>query len=97
MRFPGFEGEWEEQCLETFMYSRDERQIPSPDAPLMAFIAKLGVAPKGERYDREYLVKSKDKEYKRTEFNDFIYSFRKEYDIISPVKKRYSEFLYNTL
>ena len=74
MRFPGFEGEWEEQCLETFMYSRDERQIPSPDAPLMAFIAKLGVAPKGERYDREYLVKSKDKEYKRTEFNDFIYS-----------------------
>ena len=74
LRFPGFEGEWEEQCLETFMYSRDERQIPSPDAPLMAFIAKLGVAPKGERYDREYLVKSKDKEYKRTEFNDFIYS-----------------------
>ena len=40
----------------------------------MAFIANLGVAPKGERYDREYLVKSKDKEYKRTEFNDFIYS-----------------------
>ena len=74
LRFPGFEGEWEEQCLETFMYSRDERQIPSPDAPLMAFIANLGVAPKGERYDREYLVKSKDKEYKRTEFNDFIYS-----------------------
>ena len=73
MRFPGFEGEWEEQCLETFMYSRDERQIPSPDAPLMAFIAKLGVAPKGERYDREYLVKSKDKEYKRTEFNDFCH------------------------
>ena len=74
LRFPGLEGEWEEQCLETFMYSRDERQIPSPDAPLMAFIAKLGVAPKGERYDREYLVKSKDKEYTRTEFNDFIYS-----------------------
>ena len=56
------------------MSSRDERQVPSPDAPLMAFIANLGVAPKGERYDREYLVKSKDKEYKRTEFNDFIYS-----------------------
>ena len=74
LRFPGFEGEWKERCLETFMSSRDERQVPSPDAPLMAFIANLGVAPKGERYDREYLVKSKDKEYKRTEFNDFIYS-----------------------
>ena len=40
----------------------------------MAFIANIGVAPKGERYDRGYLVKSKDKLYKRTELNDFIYS-----------------------
>ena len=40
----------------------------------MAFIANIGVSPKGDRYDREYLVKSKDKEYKKTEFNDFIYS-----------------------
>jgi type I restriction enzyme S subunit len=74
LRFPGFEGEWEEYKLETFMSSRDERQVPSNDAPLMAFIANIGVSPKGDRYDREYLVKSKDKEYKKTEFNDFIYS-----------------------
>jgi len=74
LRFPGFEGEWEEHKLETFMSSRDERQVPSNDAPLMAFIANIGVSPKGDRYDREYLVKSKDKEYKKTEFNDFIYS-----------------------
>lgn len=25
-------------------------------------------------YDRSFLVKSDDKKYKRTEFNDFIYS-----------------------
>ena len=74
LRFPGFEGEWEEYKLETFMSSRDERQVPSNDVPLMAFIANIGVSPKGDRYDREYLVKSKDKEYKKTEFNDFIYS-----------------------
>ena len=40
----------------------------------MAFTAEGGVEPKGERYDRSYLVKSDDKLYKRTEFNDFIYS-----------------------
>ena len=40
----------------------------------MAFTAEGGVQPKGERYDRSYLVKSDDKLYKKTEFNDFIYS-----------------------
>ena len=40
----------------------------------MAFTAEGGVEPKGERYDRSYLVKSEDKLYKRTEYNDFIYS-----------------------
>jgi type I restriction enzyme S subunit len=53
---------------------RVEKQIPSEEAPLMAFTAEGGVEPKGERYDRSYLVKSDDKLYKRTEFNDFIYS-----------------------
>ena len=56
------------------MCSRDERQIPSAEAPLMAFVANIGVSPKGDRYDREYLVTNKNKEYKRTSFNDFIYS-----------------------
>lgn len=40
----------------------------------MAFTAEGGVTDKGERYDRSFLVKSADKLYKRTEFNDFIYS-----------------------
>ena len=53
---------------------RIEKQIPSVDAPLMAFTAEGGVEPKGERYDRSYLVKNEDKLYKRTEYNDFIYS-----------------------
>ena len=37
----------------------------------MAFIAYQGVADKGDRYDRSFLVKSDDKKYKRTELNDF--------------------------
>ncbi len=48
--------------------------MPTEDAPLMAFTAEGGVEPKGDRYDRSYLVKSDSKLYKRTEFGDFIYS-----------------------
>ena len=40
----------------------------------MAFTAEGGVEPKGDRYDRSYLVKSDNKLYKRTELGDFIYS-----------------------
>ena len=60
--------------LNDMLNQRIEKQIPSVDAPLMAFTAEGGVEPKGERYDRSYLVKNEDKLYKRTEYNDFIYS-----------------------
>ena len=60
--------------LSDILSQRIEKQVPSKDAPLMAFTAEGGVEPKGERYDRSYLVKSEDKLYKRTEYNDFIYS-----------------------
>lgn len=52
----------------------NEKQIPNDEAPLMAFIAHKGVAEKGKKYDRSHLVKSKNKKYKRTDYNDFIYS-----------------------
>ena len=54
--------------------SRIEKQIPTDNAPLMAFTSEGGVVPKGERYDRSYLVKNDEKLYKKTEYNDFIYS-----------------------
>ena len=74
LRFPGFDEPWKEKKLGALLSPRVEKQIPSEEAPLMAFTAEGGVEPKGERYDRSYLVKSDDKLYKRTEFNDFIYS-----------------------
>lgn len=41
----------------------------------MAFIANEGVAPKGERFDRSALINDTEgKLYKRTKYNDFIYS-----------------------
>ena len=66
--------DWEEKKLGEVMSVKDVKQIPTEEAPLMAFIAYQGVAEKGDRYDRSFLVKSDEKKYKRTDFNDFIYS-----------------------
>ena len=74
LRFPGFEGDWEERELNDCLEERNEQHPESPNYPLMAFVAEKGVAPKGERYDRSALVKDANKKYKRTELGDFIYS-----------------------
>ena len=37
-------------------------------------LSKEGVAPKTERYDRDFLVKNEDKQYKVTHFNDICYN-----------------------
>lgn len=66
--------EWEEKEFGEFLSSRIQKQIPSQEAPLMAFTATGGIEPKGDKYDRSFLVKSEEKLYKRTELNDFIYS-----------------------
>ena len=65
---------WETNNIATYLTSRNTKQIPTEEAPLMAFVADVGVVSKGERYDRSFLVKNDEKEYKRTELNDFIYS-----------------------
>lgn len=65
---------WEKHPLSCFLFKRNETQIPSTKAPLMAFIAYEGISEKGERYDRSQLVKDDNKKYKTTYLNDFIYS-----------------------
>lgn len=37
-------------------------------------LSKEGVAPKSERYDRDFLVKKEDKQYKVTHYNDICYN-----------------------
>jgi type I restriction enzyme S subunit len=67
--------DWEKKKLGSFLTERDERSPKSERYPLMAFVAYKGVIPKGERYNREFLVSdSSGKDYKRTEYGDFIYS-----------------------
>lgn len=78
IRFKDKEGnqfsDWRKHPIGFYMSSKAIMQIPTDTEPLMAFIAEIGVAFKGNRYDRSYLVKNDDKLYKRTDLNDFIYS-----------------------
>lgn len=75
VRFKGFEGEWHLHSVQELLYERNEQSPKSSSFPLKAFIANVGVADKGERYDRSSLVNDEEgKLYKRTYFGDFIYS-----------------------
>ena len=74
IRFKGFTDAWEERKLSDVLVERNEQQVETREYPLMSFVQGLGVAPKGERYDRSFLVLDQSKKYKRTELGDFIYS-----------------------
>ena len=74
VRFTNFEGDWEERKLGEVLTERNEQIVENNRYPLMSFIQGIGVAPKGERYDRSFLVKDNKKKYKKTELGDFIYS-----------------------
>lgn len=75
IRFKGFEGEWRLFSISDLLVERNEQSPKSDEFPLKAFIANLGVADKGERYDRSALVNDVDnKLYKKTYKGDFIYS-----------------------
>ena len=60
-----FSEEWKEHEISNYLEVRDTQQVPTEDAPLMAFVAGVGIVDKGERYDRSFLVKDDAKKYKR--------------------------------
>ncbi|MFC1909121.1 restriction endonuclease subunit S [Chloroflexota bacterium] len=75
IRFAGFTDAWEQHEVGELLIERNTQSPKSDEYPLMAFIAYEGVAPKGNRYNREFLVNHEaNKKYKQTEFGDFIYS-----------------------
>ena len=74
LRFPGFTDAWEQRKLSDILVERNEQQVETSEYPLMSFVQGIGVTPKGERYDRSFLVLDQSKKYKRTELGDFIYS-----------------------
>ncbi|HFJ9308179.1 TPA: restriction endonuclease subunit S [Bacillus cereus] len=74
VRFPGFTGDWEQRRLGEMLKERNEQIPENEEYPLMSFVQGKGVTPKGDRYDRSFLVKDDNKKYKKTELGDFIYS-----------------------
>jgi len=74
IRFKGFTDAWKQRRLGEVLTERNEQICETIEYPLMSFVQGLGVMPKGDRYDRSFLVKDKNKKYKKTELGDFIYS-----------------------
>lgn len=74
LRFKGFKDDWDQRKLGALLTERNEQVPESFEYPLMSFVQGKGVTPKGERYDRSFLVKDTNKKYKKTELDDFIYS-----------------------
>ena len=66
---------WEQRKVGELLVERNEQAPMSEEYPLMAFVANVGIVPKGDRYDRSSLVSdTENKFYKKTYFDDFIYS-----------------------
>ncbi|MDG6137498.1 restriction endonuclease subunit S [Lactococcus petauri] len=74
LRFDGFTDDWEELKLGDVLSERNDQTPETNEYPLMSFVQGKGVTPKGERYNRSFLVKDSEKKYKKTELGDFIYS-----------------------
>ena len=66
--------DWEQRRLGDLLVERNVQVPENEEYPLMSFVKGLGVTPKGDRYDRSFLVTSSEKKYKVTEYGDFIYS-----------------------
>lgn len=75
VRFKNHVSSWRTEGVSSLLSERNVQSPKSDSYPLMAFIAGQGVAPKGTRYNREFLVSDElGKKYKQTEYGDFIYS-----------------------
>lgn len=73
-RLPGFTDKWKIVSLGHILKERNERDVESEKLRLFSLTIENGVCPKGERYDRSFLVKSDSKIYKKTYKNDIVYN-----------------------
>lgn len=75
LRFTSFKSNWQQGLISDLLTERIEIESKSNTYPLMSFVSGRGVVPKSDRYNREFLVSDVEgKDYKKTEFGDFIYS-----------------------
>ena len=72
LRFPEFNGDWELMRIDDFIEERKE--FAGPELPLYSLTIEKGIVPKSKRYERSFLVKSKEDAYKIMKPGDFAYN-----------------------
>lgn len=72
-RLPGFNGEWKKVKLKKLLKERKTYSPKGAEYPHVT-LSTEGIYAKSERYDRDHLVKSDDKEYKITRKGDICYN-----------------------
>lgn len=72
-RLPGFNGEWDKTKLKKLLKERKTYSQKGFEFPHVT-LSNEGIYAKSERYDRDHLVKSEEKEYKITRKGDICYN-----------------------
>ena len=65
IRFPEFSDDWEQRKLGDLLEERNDQTPETNEYPLMSFVQGKGVTPKGDRYNRSFLVKDENKNIKK--------------------------------
>lgn len=67
--------EWKKHQIKSFVSTRNEREVPSDEAPLYSLTIESGVTAKTDRYNREFLVTDKEvKKYKIVYPQDIVFN-----------------------
>ena len=74
LRFDGFDEEWEKILFKDIFFEKTERTNDMSQYPLFSLTVEKGVTPKTDRYERSFLVKEGNDNYKIVNPNDFVYN-----------------------
>ena len=74
LRFPNFKDEWSHKQFSTIFEELKTRTNDTVNYPLYSLTIEEGVVPKTERYEREFLVKKDDENFKVVEKDNFVYN-----------------------
>jgi type I restriction enzyme S subunit len=73
-RLGDFNDSWIERKASHIFTSRNEKVIKNGEIPLYSLTIEDGVTAKTDRYEREFLVKDKNKKYKKVYPNDIVFN-----------------------
>jgi type I restriction enzyme S subunit len=65
---------WKKEKIKKYFDVRNDKTIKSKNLPLYSLTIEKGIIPKSDRYNREFLVKSKNKKYKKSYLDDIVFN-----------------------